>query len=108
MYHKRQGEPLASCGRNVERPIIQPRAEDVDPSLQPAPRTQRKEALIAGINAIRCGHCMTKFCKNQKGLDIHTRSAHPGETALAVGVECESKDSVNVGKENKKKQAGCE
>jgi len=87
VYHKRPGEPLAACARIVDRPIIQPDVADIDPALQPPPRTQRKQdALLTGVDAVRCGICITKLCKNQRGLEMHSRAAHPGETILAVSV----------------------
>lgn len=80
IYHNKRGEPITTCQRVVNRPIIQPDCTGINPDVQPLPRTQRNRVNARPVRngPAKCVLCDAVF-KNPKGVNIHWRSAHKAD-----------------------------
>lgn len=79
VFHKRPEETRKACTVVSDRPIIQPDSSQVDPLLQPVPRSQRgRDAAGLGPDAVQCSICNKNF-KSPTGFRRHAFAKHLGE-----------------------------
>lgn len=79
VYHKREGEPVKGCRLGANPVLNQPDASEVDPALQPVPRSQRANQDV-GQDAVRCNWCPPDWRTfKESGIKRHHNAAHEGK-----------------------------